>query len=220
MSKMKEITSKSSLAIELSKLEGFEQPKVRVEQYPADSEIAADTLWQAFYRGDIKGKNIADLGAGTGILGLGALLLGAKEVYFIENDPSALEIAKKNYKKLKSEYKHLGKAIFLLQDIAAFTIKMDVILQNPPFGTKVRHADKVFLEKAVTLAPVIYSFHKSTSEKFIKAFSTDNGFKITHKTDYQFPLKATQKFHKSRIKRIEVSLWRLEQQKNETDINK
>ena len=65
---MANIGSKSSLAVALSKLKGFEKPKVKKEQYMTDSEVAADILWNAFMDGYIDDKTIADLGSGTGIL--------------------------------------------------------------------------------------------------------------------------------------------------------
>src|SRR3989344_1050805 len=95
-SKKAMVGSKSSLAIVLSSLKVFEGPKVKAEQYPIDSEIAAEVLWQAYLLGDISKVSVADLGAGTGILGIGALLLGAEKVYFVENDSLALETAKEN----------------------------------------------------------------------------------------------------------------------------
>ena len=69
---MGNIASKGALAVILSKLKVFTAPKVRVEQYPTDAEIAAEVLWQAHMKGDI-GKVSADLGCGTGILGIGLL---------------------------------------------------------------------------------------------------------------------------------------------------
>src|SRR3989338_11710900 len=97
------LNSKSRLAIALSKLMVFRAPKVRAEQYPMDSEIGACVLWNAALLGDIKGKVSVDLGCGTGILGIGALLLGAKKVYFVDSDQVALETAKENWQKIKSE---------------------------------------------------------------------------------------------------------------------
>jgi len=202
--------SKSRLGIILSGLMGFESPKVRAEQYTTEPEIAAEVLWNGLYLGDIRLKVSVDLGCGTGILGIGALILGAKRVYFVENDDEALKIAKINYEKAKSECSYIGEAVFLHMDIKDFDEKCDVVLENPPFGTKVRHADRVFLEKAVKLAPVVYSFHKSESEGFVKAFSRDSGYEVSHKWDFNFPLKQTMRFHKKRIQRIGVSCFRLE----------
>ena len=100
---MKRISSKSQLAIILSKLEVFSDPKVKAEQYVTDSEAAASALWNANLLGDIEGKVIADLGCGTGNLGIGAMLLGARRILLIDSDEGALKIAKNNILKLESE---------------------------------------------------------------------------------------------------------------------
>ncbi|TKJ17786.1 DNA methylase [Candidatus Woesearchaeota archaeon B3_Woes] len=198
--------SKSRLGIILSKLKGFEDPKVMAEQYIVDSEIASDVLWHALYAQRVSGCNMADLGCGTGILGIGALLLGAKKVYFVDNDKSSLDIAKSNYLHIKSESSLIrGKAIFVCQDVVDFDKKVDTVIMNPPFGVKVRHADKTFLEKAVQIAKTIYSFHKSESKGFISSFSKDNGFSLKETIDFSWPLKQTMGFHRRRIKRINVS---------------
>ena len=204
---MNQNISKKQLAIVLSKLEGFREAKVRVEQYTTDSEIAADLLWNASILGDIEEKVIVDLGAGTGILGIGALLIGAKQVLFIESENSALEIAKENLELVKHLIK--GKSEFILKDIINFNQKADVVIQNPPFGTKSEHADKIFLEKAFETASIIYSFHKVSTDSFIEAFSRDKGFEITHFWQYKFPIKASFDFHTKKIHRIDVGLYRL-----------
>ena len=88
--------TKSGLAVVLSQLKKFEEPKVRQEQYFMDSEIAASVLWNAYLLKDIEGKAIADLGCGTGVLGIGALMLGAKHAFFVDSDEKALQTAKDN----------------------------------------------------------------------------------------------------------------------------
>ena len=202
--------SKSSLAIELSKLKVFESPKVRQEQYPTDSEIAASVLWNAYILGDLEGKVIADLGCGTGILGIGALLLGAKKVFFIEVDKKALETAKMSFLKVKSETSSLG-AKFMLGDIKDIDLpKADVVIQNPPFGTKVKHSDALFVEKALEIAPIAYSFHKSESLAFFEGFAAKKDAKITHNWGFKFPIKAAFEFHRRQIHRIDVSCFRFE----------
>jgi len=206
---MKEISSKGALAVALSKLQAFTQPKVSVEQYPTDSEVAAEVLWQAKMKEDI-GKVSVDLGCGTGILGIGLVLLGKVRVYMVDSDEYALEVAKKNMKKVQSEYKVPGEAVFMHQDIGDFKEKADLVVENPPFGVKNRHADQEFLKKAFELGKVVYSFHKTESKNFIDKFSAENGFRVTNIWDFQFPLKATMHFHSRRIKRIAVSCFRLE----------
>ncbi len=207
---MKQINSKSGLAIALSKLELFEKPKVRLEQYPTDSEVAATVLWEAHMKEDIKEKVSADLGCGTGILGIGILLLGARKVIFIDKDNDAINLAKSNLKKAKSEYNIPGKYEFICKDIKKINIEAETIIQNPPFGVKVRHADRPFLKKSFETAKTIYSFHKSDSKRFVKQFSKEKGFIVTNIWDFKFPLKASYEYHSKRIKRIEVSCFRLQ----------
>ena len=207
---MSKTISKSRLAIILSGLEGFYKPKLRQEQYLTDSEVCASMLWNAYLLKDIEGKVIADFGCGTGILGIGALLLGAKNVLFVESDKKALETAKNNVSKLKSESYSLGKVDFICRDIGRLKIKRDMVIQNPPFGTKVRHTDIFFLEKALETAPVVYSFHKSETKVFLERFAAENNAKITHVWDFRFPLKATFGFHRRQIHRINVSCLRFE----------
>ena len=201
--------SRAGLAIGLSALEGFYRPKVSVEQYITDSEAAASVLFDAYMKGDIENKSIADLGSGTGILGIGALLLGAKKVYFVENDNDAMEIARRNALKAESESLIAGKAEFILGDIVEFDKRVDTVIMNPPFGTKREHSDREFLEKAFEISNVVYSFHKSETRKFVEAFARDKKFRITQVTDFSFPLKATMEFHRKRIERINVSCFRL-----------
>ena len=210
---MTEINSKSRLAIALSRLEGFSEPKVRQEQYLMDSEIGASVLWNAWLLGDIRGKVIADLGCGTGMLGIGALMLGAKQVLFVDMDKNALETAKNNILKVKSEGYSLGKAEFICSNIVEIKIKADLIIQNPPFGTKIRHNDILFLKKALETASIVYSFHKSESKSFLERFSAKKNAKITHVWDFKFPLKATLPFHRRKIHRIDVSCFRFEKMK-------
>ena len=91
------------MAVVLSQLKGFKKQKLKEEQYPTEPEIAAEVLWLMFLRREIEGKAIADLGSGTGILGLGALLLGAKKVFLVEKDKDAMKIAKENHEWLKEQ---------------------------------------------------------------------------------------------------------------------
>jgi putative methylase len=204
------MSSKSSLAIELSKLKLFSSPDVKLEQYPTDSEIAAEVLWNAHMLGDIENAVIADLGCGTGILGIGALLLRAKKIYFIDIDKDALQIAKNNCVELGIE----ENCVFINKKIKeiksdSFDEKVDLVIQNPPFGTKEEHADKQFLEKAFEITKKVISFHKESTKVFVEAITKDHKFNITHHWKFKFPIKQTQKFHKKKIQRIDVSCWRM-----------
>ena len=93
-----------------------------------------------------------DYGCGSGILGIGALLLGAKLVYFLDSDKNALDICKSNLDRF-SKYK------LILNDVSGFSFKVDTVIMNPPFGVQNRKADKVFLETAMKNSDNIYFYH-------------------------------------------------------------
>lgn len=196
--------TKKQLAIQLSKLAVFEKPNVRLEQYPTDSEVASIILWDALMKGDIVGKKIADLGAGTGILGIGALLLGAEHVYFVEKDSNALETLRANLLPLRVQ-----NYTILQMDVSAFQDIVDTVFQNPPFGTKQAHADKPFMEKAFSVGKRVYSFHKTATDAFVRAIAADYSFIVTEAYHFAFPLRQTYSYHRKKIERIEVTCYRL-----------
>jgi putative methylase len=202
--------TRKSFAIELSRLKVFEKPKIMLEQYTTESDIASEILWDAVMKGEIQGKTIADLGAGTGILGLGCMLLSAKKVYFVDIDKDALNLAEENYQKLAEKYDLSGaSAEFIASDIRDFNEETDLVIENPPFGIKNAHADKAFLEKAFKIAPLIYSLHKTETKEFVEKISKDNGFRILEIKNYSFPLKNTMSYHIKKIQRIDVSCFKI-----------
>lgn len=196
--------NKKTLALKLSKLQKFEKPDYKLEQYQTPSEIAAETLWTAFMNKDIENKTIADLGCGNGILGIGSILLGAKKVYFIDIDEKMINLTKENFKKLDIDE---DKAKFINKDVRRFNEKVDTILQNPPFGVKKIHMDRVFLKKAMFISNKIYSFHKTSTESFITKLVKDEDWNYQKLYSYQFPLKKTMKYHIKRLEFTEVDLW-------------
>lgn len=60
-------------------------------------------MMQALLRIEIKGQSVLDMGCGTGILGILASRLGAKEVLGIDNDPNAVENALLNAQNNKTD---------------------------------------------------------------------------------------------------------------------
>jgi putative methylase len=201
--------TKKELSILLSRLKVFDKPEMKLEQHPTDSEIAGDALWFAFMQGDIKGKVIADLGCGTGILGLGALLLGAKKAFLVDIDAEAVEAAMQNKAFLEKETGKKLNAVFSAGDVNVFDEKADVIIMNPPFGTKNKNIDTAFLLKAMNIAGVIYSFHKASTKAYIDALISESNFEATHYQEYDFHLKMSMAHHKKKIERIKAGFWRL-----------
>ncbi len=202
--------TKSQLAIALSKLKVFTEPDASLEQYPVDPELAASILWKC--RMDDVLTVAADLGAGTGLLGLGAALLGAKKVYLVDIDKKALELAKQNQSQLEADFGVRLPVAYVNKLVQEFDIKVDTVIQNPPFGVQNEHADKIFLKAAMAVAGNIYTLHKIESKQFIDAFAHDNGFAVKEMIPADFPLKSSMRFHTQRIKSIRVAWWILKKE--------
>ncbi len=212
------VRSRKDLAVFLSKLKTFSKPNQQFEQYSTDSETAASLLWQAYLAENITDKYVLDLGAGTGILGIGALLLGASHVEFIEMDATVYTALKENLAILTEHWEIdiTGKWTFTNNNISTCgkTMREDaVVVMNPPFGTQMKHADKLFLTAATKMAPIIYTMHKTTTRNFVQAFTADNNLIISWHENVSYPLKNTLGHHKKRLERIQVTLFGLEQAK-------
>lgn len=200
--------NKKSLAVILSKLKYFDDPKSLLEQYQTDSEIAADILWVAYLNNDIKNRIVADFGSGNGIFGIGSLILGAKKVYFVEIDKGFISLLKENLASISSLIKN-NYRIFNI-NIKDFNIKVDTVIQNPPFGVQRKHTDKIFLDKAFEVSNKIYSLHKIESKQFIKKYAEVNDFSILYLKEYNFLLKRTMHFHKKERYSVKVGCWVLQ----------
>ena len=201
--------NKKQLEIYLSKLETVKNKNINLEQYQIEGDLAAEFLLSAL--NDVKGKIIADFGCGNGILGIGALILGAKFVYFVDIDKNSLVIAQENCKGFNNTK-------FINCDVIEFNKKVDTVIMNPPFGVQQRKADKNFLLKAFEMSENIYSMHKIESENFIYKICKDHNFKVLKIIEKTFLIKKTYHFHKNKIYSVNILLLHL--QKNNKKIFK
>ncbi len=202
-------SSKREFELVLSKVADFTKPQMRLEQYATPASIVSSWLWGMAMRDEIQDKVVLDAGCGPGIIGLGCLLLGAKRVYFVDCDSVCVEQSRAQYAALALEYE-LGEAEFIVGSITQFEVLVDVVVQNPPFGTKVKHADKFFLEKAFGVSSLVYSLHKFTTSSFVLAIARDYSFNAAVIERFSYPLRAQFAFHKKKVEKIDVSLWRFE----------
>lgn len=62
----------------LQDVDPFEKPKEYFEQYQTNFEVAADLVHYIANNFGFENKKVADLGCGTGILGIACLLCGAE----------------------------------------------------------------------------------------------------------------------------------------------
>ena len=195
---------KKDLEMKLQKVKPFQDPRADLEQYVTPATIAADLLYSAYVQGDIADRKVVDLGCGTGMLAIGAWLLGAKEVVGVDFDGQALKVAEQNARELGTEVRLLQMQVHELQEQA------DTVVMNPPFGAQRRHADRPFLEKALESAPVIYSLHLAETQEFVERLIRSHGAAGEVQKRYKFEIPHTFAFHKKAKKDVEVILFRVQ----------
>jgi putative methylase len=185
-------------------------PDPELEQYTTPPRVAAELLFTARYiYDDIEGKLIADLGCGTGRLGIGALILGGWGVVGVDIDPTAISVARENADEAGvSDRLHL-----VVGDITLLRPIFDTVVMNPPFGTRRRHADVEFLDEALRLAGAVYTIHKSSTRDFILKYIENRGGRISALFSMEMEIPHIFHFHRKPKKLIEVDLYRAESPK-------
>lgn len=209
---MGEIRSKKQLAIVLSYLRDFEKPSWKLEQFSTDSENAAGLLWKINLDYSLEEKIVLDLACGAGSLGIAALLLGAKKVFFVDIDPTALEILKENLNHLDIDSE---KYAIIESDIMddSFLQKLDyidIVLCNPPFGSKTKHLDRPFIDLIVKHFDLAFTFHSKPSIDYICEYVRKRGFSAGVYQSIELLLKQTQAYHRRKTHRIDVVILKLE----------
>ena len=188
----------------LEAVKGFSSPSSRLEQYTTPASLAARLLFHAAMNGDIGGKRIGDLGCGTGILSIGAALLGACEVVGIDADENAIALARENAGRFGVEIRFLaGDA----GDPDTFHRmgSCDTVVMNPPFGAQKAHADRPFIDAALQVAPVTYGIFNAESKRFIESYIAGRGM-IKEIIGGFIPIRRTFAFHTHEIKEIAIEI--------------
>ncbi|MHB8633083.1 MAG: METTL5 family protein [Thermoplasmatota archaeon] len=186
-------------------------PSAELETYATPAGVAAEFLMLAFQEGDIEGKNVLDLGCGTGVLTIGAALLGARLAEGVEILPEALEIARQ-----AARHAHVEATTwFVASDVAAWKPDLghtfDTVVMNPPFGAQAahRHADRPFYARALQAAPRVWFLAREPTEGYLSAMATEAGVPIEKAAAWDYPLPASMPFHRREVRTIRVGAYRL-----------
>jgi predicted RNA methylase len=197
---------RQQLEIALSHLENSPSPKLAHEAYDLDPAAASEILFLAETRyGDLKNRSVLDLGCGSGILAIGAALLGAREGVGIDINSESVDTAKRNADLVQVV------ADFIVGDIEAIRGAFDVTVMNPPFGTRKKGMDAIFLQKAMSVSKRVYSLHKRGEQN--RVFLKNRVESLRGSVDAIFEIgieiAKTYDFHKKRRYAVDVDLYRV-----------
>ena len=193
---------------ELESLETFSSPKDYLEQYQTPPSVAGEMIHYITNNYDLNNYSIADLGCGTGILGISAALCGCKNVFLFDIDEEALDIAKNNIEKLELEdnIQIIQMDVNQLRNCNKLNKYFDLVITNPPFGIRSENgADIEFLKTASYICNnTIFSLHKFSTINFLKKFYNKKGINDIKSFKIEYNLPKTYKFQKKKEKNIDV----------------
>jgi len=194
----------------LQEVEGFENPKILLEQYPTRPHIAACMVHTMAYTfDDIEDKLIADLGCGCGVLSIGSVMLGAGAVTGFDVDQDALEQFQENISDFEIDNIDL-----INMDIESlnegWANKFDTVIMNPPFGTKHNKGlDLKFLQTGIKMASgAVYSLHKTSTRDHVVKKAAEWGAEAQVLAELRYDLPNTYKHHKKSSVDINVDFIR------------
>ena len=193
---------------ELESLEAFSSPKDYLEQYQTPPSVAGEMIHYISNNYNLNNYSIADLGCGTGILGISAALCGCKNVFLFDIDEEALDIAKNNIEKLELEdnIQIIQMDVNQLRNCNKLNKYFDLVITNPPFGIRSENgADIEFLKTASYICNnTIFSLHKFSTINFLKKFYNKEGINDIKSFKIEYNLPKTYKFQKKKEKNIDV----------------
>ncbi|VDM62409.1 unnamed protein product [Angiostrongylus costaricensis] len=196
----------------LSDMRGFQNPDIKLEQYATSPEIAMAIIDSIDRLVGLDGQLVADLGCGCGML-MSTVALAYQPTMIIgfEIDKQALAICKENLEDLEIEDRCELVNSDVLQISSSLHSQFDVIVMNPPFGTKSNVGiDMQFVRAGLMmLSPgsSLFSLHKSSTRDYIlKTANKWSGMDARCVAKLKWNLPTTYKFHKKKSVDIDVDL--------------
>ena len=198
------------LAMRLSSLEPHPCQSVELEQYPTEGNLAAAWLTKIELGDGFAGKHVLDLGAGNGVLGIGAAFLGAKHVTMVECDSPTVDVLQNNVREVEGESicsiiktRVVGHPIELEQPV-------DMAIMNPPWGVQTLGADRAFFETLFSMEiPLIHFIHSINAEHLLP-LAQENEYELHSIYQDDFRLPAAYAHHTKNKSSTRIRCYRLE----------
>uniref|UniRef100_A0A914HEG0 Methyltransferase-like protein 5 n=1 Tax=Globodera rostochiensis TaxID=31243 RepID=A0A914HEG0_GLORO len=198
----------------LQEVDDFDNPRIELEQYITPLEISVALLQHVDELVSLDGCAVADLGCGTGRLLLGSAFLGAQISVGIDCCQNAILTAQNNIEKFDFEESTSTTQLVLadVRESIPIVDKFDVVLTNPPFGTKNNQgSDVAFVLAGLSMLSAggkLFSLHKSSTRNFLikTAKKWDSVNRAECVAELKWNLGPTYKFHKKTNVDIDVVL--------------
>ena len=196
------------LAMLLSGLAPHPCNSIELEQYSTEGDLAARWLSDVAAFGDLFGGcSVVDIGSGNGVLGLGALLMGASSATLVEVDEEASAVSAGNAADLGLEERieivraEVGEDAL---DIAS----ADLVITNPPWGRQVERADRPFLDAILSAGVTAHVMH-SAGASHIQPIFEAAGWGVERYGEADLALPAAYEHHTRERGKTRAAFWRL-----------
>ena len=189
-------------------IKSFQKGILELEQYTLPAQLIAFIL--AYTEKDLKNQNIVEFGSGTGRISLPLLKFFSPNVLCIDVDSEAMLNLKRLLKAQKLNAELLISAIEFL-DTSSWNNSYEVTIMNPPFGTKRKGIDIVFLKKALIFSKKVITIHKSNQEsrRLINRTSSNYNKSCEILATLEFPIPPLFMFHKKKNHYVCVDVYKI-----------
>ncbi len=192
----------------VKQIDSFRSPKVLLEQYSLPAQLIAFIL--VCVEKDLMNQRIVEFGSGTGRISLPLLKFFSAHLLCVDIDSETMHGLKRLLKSEKLDAELLLSAIEFLETYS-WKDSYEVTIMNPPFGTKRRGIDIVFLEKALIFSKKVISIHKSNREsrRLIDRISRNYNKSCEILATLEFPIPPLYVFHKKKSHYVDVDVYRI-----------
>ncbi len=189
----------------VKEIQSFSEPQIFREQYSLPNDLIAFIL--TLISEDLLNKNVIDFGCGTGRLTIPISKFFAARVLGVDIDYKSVKSINIWKEKEKLLIDLLITPIEFLE-LDNWSKMFDITVMNPPFGTKRRRIDVIFLEKALIGSKTVISIHKSnnSTRKLLKSIGNEYGKENEILATISFPIPALFPYHRKTKHFVTVDL--------------